>query len=232
MPSWPAGGRGHHHRPGGERVRAEFADINLVERVEKCLRRYDIPANLLTLEVTETEIMADLGAATKVLYELSARGIKLGIDDYGTGYSSLQYLHKLPVNELKIDRSFVTNLPNEASNRIIVRSSIQMAHSLGLYVMPKGPRTSSPAPCWPKQSATSFRATTCPSPRRPRISKSGSSAAPSSSSPPSPKSPDSAGGRSCSCRNPADEPTDLRLAGVRPGLIIRAGGAIPYGTVL
>jgi diguanylate cyclase (GGDEF)-like protein len=116
----------------------EFADINLVERVEACLRRYDIPANLLTLEVTETEIMADLGAATKVLYELSARGIKLGIDDYGTGYSSLQYLHKLPVNELKIDRSFVTNLPNEASNRIIVRSSIQMAHSLGLYVIAEG----------------------------------------------------------------------------------------------
>jgi diguanylate cyclase (GGDEF)-like protein len=116
----------------------EFADINLVDRVEKCLRQYDIPAHLLTLEVTETEIMADLGAATKVLYELSARGIKLGIDDYGTGYSSLQYLHKLPVNELKIDRSFVTNLPNEASNRIIVRSSIQMAHSLGLYVIAEG----------------------------------------------------------------------------------------------
>ena len=116
----------------------EFADINLVERVQTCLRRYDIPAHLLTLEVTETEIMADIGAATKVLYELSARGIKLGIDDYGTGYSSLQYLHRLPVNELKIDRSFVTNLPNEASNRIIVRSSIQMAHSLGLYVIAEG----------------------------------------------------------------------------------------------
>ena len=116
----------------------EFADIKLVDRVEECLRRYDVPAHLLTLEVTETEIMADLGAATKVLYELSSRGIKLGIDDYGTGYSSLQYLHKLPVNELKIDRSFVTNLPNEASNRIIVRSSIQMAHSLGLYVIAEG----------------------------------------------------------------------------------------------
>jgi diguanylate cyclase (GGDEF)-like protein len=116
----------------------EFADINLVERVDTCLRRYDIPANLLTLEVTETEIMADLAAATKVLYELSAKGIKLGIDDYGTGHSSLQYLHKLPVNELKIDRSFVTNLPNEASNRIIVRSTILMAHSLGLYVIAEG----------------------------------------------------------------------------------------------
>jgi diguanylate cyclase (GGDEF)-like protein len=116
----------------------EFADIKLVDRVEECLRRYDIPAHLLTLEVTETEIMADLGAATKVLYELSARGIKLGIDDYGTGYSSLEYLQKLPVNELKIDRSFVTNLPSEESNRIIVRSSIDMAHSLGLYVIAEG----------------------------------------------------------------------------------------------
>ncbi|HEX4126522.1 MAG TPA: EAL domain-containing protein [Acidimicrobiales bacterium] len=116
----------------------EFADINLVERVEACLREFDIPAHLLTLEVTETEIMTDLGAATTVLYALSERGIKLGIDDYGTGYSSLQYLHKLPVNELKIDRSFVTNLPSEESNRIIVRSSIQMAHSLGLYVIAEG----------------------------------------------------------------------------------------------
>ena len=116
----------------------EFADLNLVDRVETCLRRYDIPAHLLTLEVTETEIMADLGAATKVLYELSARGIKLGIDDYGTGYSSLEYLQKLPVNELKIDRSFITNLPSEESNRIIVRSSIDMAHSLGLYVIAEG----------------------------------------------------------------------------------------------
>ena len=73
-----------------------------------------------------------------MLYELADLGVKLGIDDYGTGYSSLQYLHKLPVNELKIDRSFVTNLPNEESNRIIVRSSIQMAHSLGLYVIAEG----------------------------------------------------------------------------------------------
>ena len=116
----------------------EFADINLVERVQKCLRQYDIPAHLLTLEVTETEIMADLGAATKVLYALSDLGVKLGIDDYGTGYSSLQYLHTLPVNELKIDRSFVTNLPSEDSNRIIVQSSIQMAHNLGLYVIAEG----------------------------------------------------------------------------------------------
>ena len=82
--------------------------------------------------------MADLAQASKVLDKLSALGIKIGIDDYGTGYSSLAYLHRLPVQELKIDRSFVTNLPNEASNRIIVRSSIAMAHSLGLQVVAEG----------------------------------------------------------------------------------------------
>jgi len=88
--------------------------------------------------VTETEVMSDLAQATLVLDELAELGIRIGIDDYGTGYSSLAYLHRLPVQELKIDRSFVTNLPNEMSNRIIVRSSIAMAHSLGLSVVAEG----------------------------------------------------------------------------------------------
>jgi diguanylate cyclase (GGDEF)-like protein len=116
----------------------EFADGSLVERVANHLRAYDIPPEVLTLEVTETEIMADLTQATMVLDSLAALGIRIGIDDYGTGYSSLAYLHRLPVQELKIDRSFVTNLPNEMSNRIIVRSSIAMAHSLGLSVVAEG----------------------------------------------------------------------------------------------
>jgi EAL domain-containing protein (putative c-di-GMP-specific phosphodiesterase class I) len=88
--------------------------------------------------VTETEVMSDLAQATLVLDQLASLGIRIGIDDYGTGYSSLAYLHRLPVQELKIDRSFVTNLPNELSNRIIVRSSIAMAHSLGLSVVAEG----------------------------------------------------------------------------------------------
>jgi diguanylate cyclase (GGDEF)-like protein len=116
----------------------EFADVTLVERVATHLREHDLPPDILTLEVTETEIMADLAQASKVLDQLSGLGIKIGIDDYGTGYSSLAYLHRLPVQELKIDRSFVANLPNEASNRIIVRSSIAMAHSLGLHVVAEG----------------------------------------------------------------------------------------------
>jgi len=116
----------------------EFADGRLVDRVARHLREHDLPPNVLTLEVTETEIMADLTQATLVLDQLADLGIRIGIDDYGTGYSSLAYLHRLPVQELKIDRSFVTNLPNELSNAIIVRSSIAMAHSLGLSVVAEG----------------------------------------------------------------------------------------------
>jgi EAL domain-containing protein (putative c-di-GMP-specific phosphodiesterase class I) len=73
-----------------------------------------------------------------VLDQLAAQGISLAIDDYGTGYSSLAYIHRLPVQELKIDRSFVTSLPSESSNAIIVNSSIAMAHSLGLKVVAEG----------------------------------------------------------------------------------------------
>jgi diguanylate cyclase (GGDEF)-like protein len=116
----------------------EFVDSSLVDRVARSLQVHDLPSSVLTLEVTETEIMGDLTAATSVLDELAALGVTIGIDDYGTGYSSLAYLHRLPVQELKIDRSFVTNLPNEMSNRIIVRSSIAMAHSLGLSVVAEG----------------------------------------------------------------------------------------------
>ena len=82
--------------------------------------------------------MADLLQASRVLDELAALGVRIAIDDYGTGYSSLAYIHRLPVQELKIDRSFVTNLPNEHSNQIIVQSSIAMAHSLALSVVAEG----------------------------------------------------------------------------------------------
>ncbi len=116
----------------------EFADGSLIERVARHLQANDLPPGVLTLEVTETEVMADLLQATRVLDELAELGVRIAIDDYGTGYSSLAYIHRLPVQELKIDRSFVTNLPNEMSNRIIVRSSIAMAHSLGLSVVAEG----------------------------------------------------------------------------------------------
>jgi diguanylate cyclase (GGDEF)-like protein len=116
----------------------EFADDSLVERVAGHLRMYDIAPSALTLEVTETEIVSDLTQASAVLDALSRLGVRIAIDDYGTGHSSLAYIHRLPIQELKIDRSFVTDLPYEESNRIIVRSSIAMANSLGLSVVAEG----------------------------------------------------------------------------------------------
>ncbi len=116
----------------------EFADAGLVDRIAGHLAASGLPPEVLTLEVTETEVMTDLTQVSKVLDELAALGVCLAIDDYGTGYSSLAYIHRLPVQELKIDRSFVTGLANESSNAIIVHSSIAMAHSLGLKVVAEG----------------------------------------------------------------------------------------------
>jgi diguanylate cyclase (GGDEF)-like protein len=116
----------------------EISDPGLVDRVTRALKANDLPANALTLEVTETAVMADLEQVSVVLDQLAALGIGIAIDDYGTGYSSLAYIHGLPVQELKIDRSFVTNMANESSNAIIVHSSIAMAHSLGLKVVAEG----------------------------------------------------------------------------------------------
>ena len=116
----------------------EFAEPGLVDRISGHLKENGLPPAALTLEVTETEVMADLSQVSVVLDQLAALGISLAIDDYGTGYSSLAYIHRLPVQELKIDRSFVTSLPSESSNAIIVNSSIAMAHSLGLKVVAEG----------------------------------------------------------------------------------------------
>lgn len=116
----------------------ELADDRLVALVSHHLELHQLPAHCLTLELTETEVMGDLAEANEVLGRLARLGVRIAVDDYGTGYSSLAYLHRLPVQELKIDRSFVTNIVDDPSNRIIVRSSIAMAHSLGLTVVAEG----------------------------------------------------------------------------------------------
>ena len=116
----------------------DLSDRSLVRNITAHLGANGLPASSLTLEITETEVMADIAEASDVLGQLADLGVRIAVDDYGTGYSSLAYLHRLPANELKLDRSFVANVAADQSNSIIVRSSIAMAHSLGLSVVAEG----------------------------------------------------------------------------------------------
>ncbi len=109
--------------------------------VAQVLQAHDVPAGKLTLEITESAMMYDPVRAREVLTELSDMKVNLAIDDFGTGFSSLGYLKMLPVAELKIDRSFVLNMQDEENDAIIVRSTIELAHNLGLKVVAEGVET-------------------------------------------------------------------------------------------
>jgi diguanylate cyclase (GGDEF)-like protein len=113
-------------------------DPDLVEEIARLLRRHDVPARLLTLEVTESSVMVDPGRAVAVLHRLRELGVRLSVDDFGTGYSSLSYLQRLPVQEVKIDRSFVAGLDRGADDVAIVRTIVDLGRSLGLEVVAEG----------------------------------------------------------------------------------------------
>ncbi|WP_018412086.1 putative bifunctional diguanylate cyclase/phosphodiesterase [Methyloversatilis thermotolerans] len=102
------------------------------------LQRHDCPARLITLEITESAVLDDPDHALANLQALRATGCALSIDDYGTGYSSLSYLRRMPVSEMKIDRSFVMHLLDNPNDEIIVRSTIELAHNMGLKVTAEG----------------------------------------------------------------------------------------------
>ncbi|HTT10116.1 MAG TPA: EAL domain-containing protein [Burkholderiaceae bacterium] len=102
------------------------------------LRAHSVPPHLLCLEITESSFMEDPKHAQATLRQLDGLGIKLAIDDFGTGFSSLAYLKKLPVAELKIERSFVMGMTEDKDDRVIVRSTIELAHNLGLHVVAEG----------------------------------------------------------------------------------------------
>jgi diguanylate cyclase (GGDEF)-like protein/PAS domain S-box-containing protein len=109
---------------------------DLAETVAGLTERWSIPPSQLIVEITENDIIDSQVA--KILDVLHTMGERLSIDDFGTGHSSLAYLQQLPIDEIKIDRSFVTNLPTEAGNAMIVRSTIELAHNLGLSVVAEG----------------------------------------------------------------------------------------------
>ena len=106
--------------------------------IRNLMREYRIEPGALEVEITETALMHDPEQAAERLDRIAALGVRISIDDYGTGYSSLGYLHRLPINALKIDRLFVTDMRNGVHDAIIVRSTIALAHSLGLIVVAEG----------------------------------------------------------------------------------------------
>jgi EAL domain-containing protein (putative c-di-GMP-specific phosphodiesterase class I) len=113
-------------------------EVHLPEAVQEVLARHGLPPRLLRLEITESTIMTDPGRALGILTALQQSGVALSLDDFGTGYSSMSYLKRLPVDELKIDRSFVTDMLAAGSDSVLVRSSIDLGHNLGLVVVAEG----------------------------------------------------------------------------------------------
>ena len=113
-------------------------DVSFAEEVADLLARWHVSSSRLDLEITESTIMTDPNRARGVLAKLHGMGIGLSIDDFGTGYSSLGYLKQLPVDELKIDKSFVLNMSADRSDAAIVRSTVELGRNLGLQVVAEG----------------------------------------------------------------------------------------------
>ncbi|MCF8465854.1 MAG: EAL domain-containing protein [Sneathiella sp.] len=108
------------------------------DMVARMLNKTGFPAELLKLEITESAIISDVSRATDVVTRLHEMGVRVSIDDFGTGYTSLAYLRKLPVDEIKIDKSFVLNMRTIADDEVIVRTLLELAKNLGLSVVAEG----------------------------------------------------------------------------------------------
>jgi len=115
-----------------------LGDISLPAAIADALERVDVSADRLELEITESALMVDPSRSLAVLQELHRLGLRISIDDFGTGYSSLAYLKDLPVDVLKIDRSFVSQMDVSPTDAMIVRSTIELAHNLGLRTVAEG----------------------------------------------------------------------------------------------
>ena len=118
-------------------ARSNFSN-ELVDGVESLLRRHGVPAEALILEITESSVIKDPGRTREVLDRLHALGVGLSLDDFGTGYSSMSYLRQLPVQEVKIDKSFVMTMLTSPEDAAIVRSVVDLGNNLGLVVVAEG----------------------------------------------------------------------------------------------
>lgn len=119
----------------------QFKDPNLVQTVRDTLAQSGLAPERLVLELTESALMEDTGATLATLHELRACGVRFALDDFGTGYSSLSYLRRMPLANVKVDRSFVNGLPVDGSNQAIVQAILSMAENLGFSVTAEGVET-------------------------------------------------------------------------------------------
>jgi EAL domain-containing protein (putative c-di-GMP-specific phosphodiesterase class I) len=117
---------------------ANLIDSQLPEDVAALLAKHKLPPSKLILEITENVVMADPTRTLAILERLRSLGVGLSLDDFGTGHSSLAYLRQLQVDELKIDRSFVTGMVHDDQNAAIVRSTIDLAHAVGVRIVAEG----------------------------------------------------------------------------------------------
>jgi predicted signal transduction protein with EAL and GGDEF domain len=151
--------RGYHLGLSVNLSTHDLLDRRLADRVQQHLTLNDVDPSMLTLEITESSLLIDAPRARATINELHEVGVSLSIDDFGTGYSSLSYLRRLPVGELKIDQSFVANVLLDEQDEVIVRSTIDLGHNLGLVVVAEGVENNEVLERLRRSAATSPRAT-------------------------------------------------------------------------
>jgi EAL domain-containing protein (putative c-di-GMP-specific phosphodiesterase class I) len=120
---------------------SNLLDAELPGQITTMLEIRGLDASMLTVEVTETTLLIDPARATAVLTTLRNLGVRVSVDDYGTGYSSLARLRDLPVDELKLDRSFIAHIDDDERFEVIVESTVELAHALGLTLVAEGIET-------------------------------------------------------------------------------------------
>jgi EAL domain-containing protein (putative c-di-GMP-specific phosphodiesterase class I) len=116
----------------------QFGDQDLADDIDATLRAHELPAYLLELEITESLVMKDPARATRILAAIRRIGLRISMDDFGTGYSSLAQLKRFPIDSVKIDASFVQDLPHDADDTAIIKAIIAMGHALRLKVIAEG----------------------------------------------------------------------------------------------
>ncbi|NQZ86589.1 MAG: EAL domain-containing protein [Colwellia sp.] len=119
----------------------EFQDPKLIENIQALLYKYQIPPRCLDLEITENVVITEMATAMNTIVILQNMGIKVSIDDFGTGYSSLAYLRRLPIDKIKIDKSFIEEVASNDSDFTIVKSMVELSHGLGKRVLAEGVET-------------------------------------------------------------------------------------------